>query len=124
MENRQKVICIKKCVSDTYQIANIGDILYIDKSVGEIKQLKTEIQLMKAFNFSYGDINRLFGIETEKKPLYPKYNLFVLDKYNIKMSYGEFDARNFMTQAEYRESRIDDIFTDDCVENKICKLLN
>jgi hypothetical protein len=124
MENRQKVICIKKCVSDTYQIANIGDILYIDKSVGEIKQLKTEIQLMKAFNFSYGDINRLFGIETEKKPLYPKYNLFILDRYNIKMSCGEFDARNFMTQAEYRDSRIDDIFTDDCVESKICKLLN
>jgi hypothetical protein len=119
MENRQKVICIKKCVSDTYQIANIGDILYIDKSVGEIKQLKTEIQLMKAFNFSYGDI-----IEPEKKPLYPKYNLFVLDKYNIKISYGEFDAKNFMTQAEYRDSRIDDIFTDDCVESKICKLLN
>ena len=119
MDNK-KVICIKKCVSDTYQIANVGDVLYIDKSVGEIK----EIQLMKAFNFSYGEIKKLLGVESESKPLYPKYNLFVLDKYNIKMSCGEFDARNFMTQAECRDSRIDSIFMDDCVESKICKLLN
>ena len=127
MNNKQKVICIKKCVSDTYYITNVGDIFYIDESVAEKQQKRTEYQLMKQFNFSYSDINKLFGIteQTEQIPLYPKYNLFMLDKYNIKKDYGEFDARNFMTQAEYRDSQINSIFTDDDDETKkVCKLLN
>lgn len=122
MENRKKVICIKKCLSSTYAIANVGDILYIDESIEAIKQKSFERRLMKAFSFSCPNS---FSTSTEQIPLYPKYNLFILDKYNIKMSYGEFDARNFMTQAEYRDSQINSIFTDDDVETKtVCKLLN
>ena len=114
MENRKKVICIKKCLSSTYAIANVGDVFYIN--------IPTDNGLSK--------LEMLYGIKfptiysSKPEPLYPKYNLSIVNEYNSSMNQGDFDARNFIHPAEYRDSRIDEIFADDCVESKICKLLN
>ena len=106
MEERKKVICIKKCLSSTYAIANVGDIFYVNVPA---KKILSEIELLYDMVF-----NKLYTPEIE---IYPKLNLSILCEYNISRNQGEFDARNFMTPAEFRDSRIDEIFTD-------CKLLN
>lgn len=104
--NDKKVICIKTCISDEYHIARLGDILYLD----EFNKEEFEKNALKKYGFSELVMKEFFPFKEKKEPLHPLCNLYSIDEYNKKVHLGNFDARNFMTQADYRDSRIDEIF--------------
>lgn len=105
--NDKKVICIKTCISDEYHIARLGDILCVDELDKEEFQ---KYIILKKYGFSDLVLKEIFPFKKKEEPLYPICNLYSIDEYNKKVHLGKFDARNFMTQADYRDSRIDEIF--------------
>ena len=110
MENRTKVMCVKKCISSTYNIANVGDLFYINVPSDDSL---SEIEILLGF----------YKIFPRKPPmeLYKRYNLSIIDNLNININInkGYFDARNFITPAEFRENRIDEILTDEITTFKL-----
>lgn len=83
----KEIICIKKCVSSKYHIAYEGE------------TYKSSLEhVVKIKSYSYYP-----AVETYT--VYP-----TIAVYNSTGFIGNFDRRNFMTLAEYRDYRIDKIF--------------
>ena len=102
-----KVICIKTCISDKYHIAYENSFYFIYEKVESSFRL-----------ISLGLFEKIF---TKYHSLYSKEQFYPICELCVeeKNSLGNFDKRNFLKLAEYRNLQIEDILT----ETEI-KLLN
>lgn len=112
-----EVICIKKCVSSKFHIAEYGKVYErTDDTKGSVEDTKNRmsnisIDLFQKLFYKYPNMFHKH-YDRNENPFYPEFEIFEIDDSGKRLPLGKFDARNFVTPAEFRCRRINDIFED------------